>query len=72
MATLKDIAEKAQVSYSTVSRILNNDVKLVVTPETREKVLKIAKELNYKTIGQRYKNETKKKYRVGIAQIQKR
>lgn len=69
MATLKDIAEKAQVSYSTVSRILNNDVKLVVTPETREKVLKIAKELNYKTIGQRYKDETKKKYRVGIAQM---
>ncbi len=43
--TIKDIARKAHVSYATVSRALNN--KYGVNPETREKVLKIARELNY-------------------------
>lgn len=47
MATLKDIAEKSQVSLSAVSRILNNDKTLNVTKETRQKVLAIAKELGY-------------------------
>lgn len=47
MATLKDIAELAQVSPATISRILNNDETLSVTAETREKVLTIAKKLGY-------------------------
>ncbi|EJO5346762.1 LacI family DNA-binding transcriptional regulator [Clostridium botulinum] len=43
--TIGDIAKKAQVSLSTVSRVLNNSgyVKL----ETKEKILKVIKELNY-------------------------
>ncbi len=44
--TIKQIAEKANVSIATVSRALNNDFR--VTIETREKVLRISKELNYK------------------------
>ncbi len=44
-ATIKDIAAKANVSYSTVSRALNN--KYGVDPDTREKVLRIADEINY-------------------------
>lgn len=44
--TIKQIARKANVSIATVSRALNNDSK--VTPETREKILKISNELNYK------------------------
>ncbi|EGL83951.1 transcriptional regulator, LacI family [Caldalkalibacillus thermarum TA2.A1] len=43
--TIKDIAKKAGVSVTTVSKALNNyqDIK----PETRKKILKIARELNY-------------------------
>lgn len=47
MATIKDIAEKANVSAATVSRILNQDDTLSVTDRTRENVLKVARELNY-------------------------
>ena len=45
-ATIYDVAAVAKVSNATVSRALNNPDK--VKPETREKVLKIAKELGYK------------------------
>lgn len=45
MVSIKDIAKKANVSISTVSYALNGSSK--VTEETREKILKIAKELNY-------------------------
>ena len=47
MATLKDIAKRAGVSSATVSRILNQDETLSVTPQTRERVQEIARELNY-------------------------
>ena len=47
MATIKEIAEKANVSAATVSRILNHDDTLSVTANTRERVLKIAQELHY-------------------------
>lgn len=43
--TIKDVALKAGVSYSTVSRAING--KKGVKPEIRERVLKIAAELNY-------------------------
>lgn len=46
MYNIKDIAKKANVSTATVSRALNNDAKVI--PETRDKILKIAEELNYK------------------------
>ncbi|QHW31151.1 LacI family transcriptional regulator [Paenibacillus rhizovicinus] len=45
MATIKDIAKQAGVSISTVSYALNGSPK--VTPETTERILAIAKELNY-------------------------
>lgn len=48
MATIKDIAVSAGVSSATVSRILNNDNTLNVSPETRQKVLDTAHSLNYK------------------------
>jgi LacI family transcriptional regulator len=44
-ATIKDIARAAKVSTNTVSRALNN--KPDVSPKTREKVLEIARKLNY-------------------------
>ena len=45
MSTIKDVAKKAGVSISTVSYALND--KENVHPETKAKILKIAKELNY-------------------------
>lgn len=44
-ATLKDIAERAGVTAATVSMVINN--KPNISENTRRKVLKIAKELNY-------------------------
>ncbi len=43
--TIKDIAREANVSYATVSRALNN--KYGVHPSTQERILTIAKRLNY-------------------------
>ena len=41
MVTIKDIANEAGVSISTVSRILNLDKTLNVSEETRKRVLNI-------------------------------
>lgn len=46
MVTLKDVAQKAGVSVSTVSRALNG--KSLVDEETRARVLSIAEELDYR------------------------
>ena len=48
MATIKDIAEKAGVSIATVSRVLNNDVLLSVSDETKKRIFEAAEELSYK------------------------
>ncbi len=44
--TIKEVAEKANVSIATVSRALNNHPK--ISARTKESILKIAEELNYK------------------------
>lgn len=44
-ATLRDIADRARVTAATVSMVINN--KPNISEETREKVLSIARELNY-------------------------
>lgn len=63
MATIKDIAENANVSAAAVSRILNNDPTLNVTPQTRERVLKAAKALQYT---KKKKAQDRKSFRLGI------
>lgn len=47
MARLKDIAEKANVSISTVSRVINHDFAFSISLKNRQKILQIAEELNY-------------------------
>lgn len=47
MATIKQIAEIAGVSLSTVSRILNGDPRLSVSAKTRERVQSAADQLGY-------------------------
>lgn len=45
--TIKDVAKKANVSSTTVSRILKNDPTLSVNSETRTRVISVAEKLNY-------------------------
>lgn len=48
-ATLKDVARRAGVSIPTVSTVLNNARgNTVVSSETRQRILSVAKELNYR------------------------
>ena len=46
MATIREVAESAGVSYATVSHVINNT--RVVTQETRERVLAAMSALNYR------------------------
>jgi LacI family transcriptional regulator len=64
LVTQADVAKKANVSFITVYRVLNN--KGYVKKETREKVLKAIKDLNYypNHIGQALRN--KKVNTIGI------
>ncbi|MCI9173545.1 MAG: LacI family DNA-binding transcriptional regulator [Lachnospiraceae bacterium] len=65
MTTIKDIASSAGVSPATVSRILNNDATLNVSPETRQKVLDTAHAMNYK---KKSRASSKSLYTLGIVQ----
>lgn len=47
MATIREVAEKANVSIASVSRILNNDKTYKATPATRERVYRAIEELRY-------------------------
>lgn len=64
MATIKDIAEKAQVSISTVSRVLNYDETLSVNAATKNRILEIAEELDYQP-----KNQKKRKRKLSLLLI---
>lgn len=66
MATLKSIAEKAGVSISTVSRVLNHDDTLSVTQDTKERVLAAANEMNYKRNKPHQKPQAKTAMNVGL------
>ena len=46
MATIREISELANVSIATVSKVLNG--KSGVNAQTREKILAVAKKLNYR------------------------
>lgn len=61
MATIKDIADLANVSTSTVSRVLNNDLTLSVTKETRKKIFQVAEELHYIPVKRRETTREKRR-----------
>ncbi|MCP3763464.1 LacI family DNA-binding transcriptional regulator [Domibacillus sp. A3M-37] len=53
MTTMRDIAKRVKVSASTVSRVLNHDETLSVSPETKQKIFEMAEQLNYRTLKSR-------------------
>lgn len=63
MATIKDIADLAGVSKTTVSRVLNYDKTLSVGDDTKKKVFEAAEQLEY-TKHKRIKPTKKEKFAV--------
>jgi len=63
MITLKDIADLAGVSISTVSRVMNN--KSTISEETRKRILSAAQELKFKK-GIISQVNTEKKFTLGM------
>lgn len=60
MATLNDIAQICGVSKATVSRVLNEDTRFSVLPETKEKIMATAAKLNYDISKKSRPKKTKK------------
>lgn len=46
--TIKNVAEMANVSPAVVSRLLNKDDSLQILPETRERIMRVVKEIGYR------------------------
>lgn len=65
MMTIKEIAQLAGVSTSTVSKIMNNKDG-GISSETRENVLRIAKEYNYKPYSSFINSSNSKSLHLGI------
>lgn len=69
MATLKELSERTGYSQATISRILNGDQSLAVTPEARRKVLEEAGRLNYNETRSRRGRTPKTVLRIGVAEM---
>lgn len=67
MATIKDIAESANVSIATVSRVLNNDESMSVSENTRKKIFQAADKLGYTRYKKNIFSKTKTK-KIAIVQ----
>lgn len=63
--TIKEIANLAGVSISTVSKIINNKDQNI-NPETRSRVLKIVKDYNYTPYGNVKNISTAKSFQIGV------
>ncbi len=64
MATIRDIAKKANVSAATVSRVLNFDETLSVAAKTKQRILEAAEELDYRRSSLKKKAPARK--RIGF------
>ncbi|MDU6792106.1 MAG: LacI family DNA-binding transcriptional regulator, partial [Anaerococcus sp.] len=62
--TIKDIAELADVSVATVSRVINNNGRF--SEETRKKVLDIIEKTGYKTNYMAKSLRTNRSYTIGV------
>lgn len=69
MATIRDIAKKANVSAATVSRVLNYDETLSVADETKQRILEVAEELDYQRSSLKKKKPARKK--IGFVTLHK-
>ena len=67
MATIKEVAQAAQVSASTVSRVLNKDDNISVSAEVRMRIFQAAHSLGYVSPRQRRLSAQKKKLVIGVA-----
>jgi LacI family transcriptional regulator len=65
MVTIKDIANTANVSIATVSRVLNFDETLNVTDSTKQRIFEVAESLNY--VKKKERNTKKSIYKLAIA-----
>ena len=59
MATIKEVAQAAQVSTAAVSRVLNKDDNISVSPEVRARIFQAAHVLGYVSPRQRKAAEHK-------------
>jgi LacI family transcriptional regulator len=72
VATLKDISEATGISVSTISRVLNQDETISVTPQTHQKILDTARSMGYVPIRNRAKPDLDRPssiLKMGIAQM---
>jgi len=69
MATLKELADRTGYSPATISRILNGDPTLSVTPDARRKVLEEAGRLNYTATRSRRGRAPKAALHLGVAEM---
>ena len=65
MATITEIAQKANVSIATVSRVLNYDKSLSISEEKRKLILETAENLDYQP-PKRKKNHLKRPLSIGL------
>lgn len=71
MVTIREIAEKVGVSSATVSRVLNFDVTLAITPEKRQAIIETAEALNYATPRARRRAREAALHRVALVHFLK-
>ena len=69
MLTIKEVAQAANVSVATVSRVLNHDQRVAL--KTKERVLKVVKELDYtpNTLGRNLRVSATKKILVLLPSV---
>ena len=65
-AVLKDVALHAGVDASTVSRVLRGDERKPAKPETRDRILQVARDLGYRPNGVARSLRTRKNEAIGL------
>ncbi len=67
MATLKDIAQKVNLSISTISRVLSQDETIIVSDDTRQAIIEAAQSLNYIPLCKKTRKKEAVTTKIGIA-----